>query len=93
MKLPVKYDDLHYTERRKVREEYIRRQGGLCHYCGQPLDGNPSKTIMNMSVKRSLFPPGFFNWPVHLHHSHKTGMTVGAVHNRCNAVLWQYEGE
>lgn len=22
---------------------------------------------------------------------HKTGMTEGAVHNYCNAVMWQYE--
>jgi hypothetical protein len=30
--------------------------------------------------------------PVHLQHSHVTGLTEGAVHAFCNAVLWQYEG-
>ena len=93
MKLPVNYNDIHYTERRKVREEYVRRQNGKCHYCGAPLKGNPTKKIMDKDVNRGLFPTGFFKWPVHLHHSHVTGMTIGAVHARCNAVLWQYEGE
>ena len=35
----------------------------------------------------------FFKWPVHLHHCHDTGMTTGAVHCYCNAVLWQYPGK
>ena len=48
---------------------------------------------MRMYITNSLFPPNFFKWPVHLHHSHDTGMTIGAVHARCNAVLWQYHGE
>jgi hypothetical protein len=41
----------------------------------------------------SLFPKNFLKWPVHLHHSHDTGMTIGAVHSYCNAVLWQYHNE
>jgi hypothetical protein len=28
-----------------------------------------------------------------LHHCHQTGLTIGAVHAKCNAVLWQYHGE
>lgn len=31
-------------------------------------------------------------YPVHLQHNHDTGMTEGAVHARCNAVMWQYLG-
>jgi hypothetical protein len=30
--------------------------------------------------------------PIHLQHDHDTGLTEGAVHAYCNAVLWQYEG-
>ena len=30
--------------------------------------------------------------PIHLQHSHNTGVTEGAVHNYCNAVMWQYDG-
>ena len=93
MKLPVDYNALHYIKRRKVREEYVCRQSGKCCYCGNPLGGDPSKKIMSRGVNLKLFPPGFFKWPVHLHHDHETGMTIGAVHNRCNAVLWQYDGE
>ncbi|AGI61771.1 hypothetical protein VCO139_0016 [Vibrio phage VCO139] len=40
-----------------------------------------------------LFPKNMFQYPIHLHHDHNTGMTIGAVHARCNAVLWEYYGE
>lgn len=93
MDLPVNYNEIHYTERRKVREEYVKRQGGNCCHCGAPLSGEPTKEIKEKWVNRRLFPPNFFKWPVHLHHNHDTGMTIGAVHNRCNAVLWQYHDE
>lgn len=33
----------------------------------------------------------FLQHPIHLQHNHTTGMTEGAVHNYCNAVMWQYE--
>ena len=93
MKLPVKYDDLHYTERRGVREAYIKLQNGLCKHCFRPLDGVPAPEVLNKPVSERLFPKGFFNYPTHLHHSHDTGYTIGAIHAYCNAVLWQYYGE
>ena len=93
MKLPVNYDETHYTIRRKVREEYVRLQGGKCCHCGKPLSGKPSWWIGRKPINNDLFPKGFFNYPVHLHHDHVTGMTIGAVHSHCNAVLWQYHGE
>lgn len=93
MKLPVNYNNIHWTERKKVREEYVRLQKGLCSHCGMPLSGKPLRDIRELPVDKGLFPPNFFKWPVHLHHNHDTGMTIGAVHARCNAVLWQYHGE
>lgn len=93
MKLPVKYNEIPIQERRKVRNEYARLQGGACYFCKQPLDGPPSEEVANKYIKKHLFPRSFFLWPIHLHHSHKDGMTIGAVHNHCNAVLWQYFGE
>jgi len=93
MKLPINYENLHYTERRAVREEYVKQQDGKCSHCGEPLNCKPAGNIVNKHVDKKLFPTGFFKWPVHLHHSHNTGMTIGAVHNHCNAVLWQYHGE
>jgi hypothetical protein len=93
MKLPVNYNEIHWKERRKVREEYIKIQGGKCSFCGQPLSGPTTKKIASMPIHKHLFPPKFFNYPVHLHHDHETGMTKGAVHAQCNAVLWQYYGE
>ena len=93
MDLPVNYEKLTWQERRSVREEYIRRQKGKCHHCGAPLNGPATQEMRSRWVRKSAFPPNFFKYPVHLHHSHDTGMTIGAVHNQCNAVLWQYHGE
>ena len=89
----VNYNELHSSERKKVRELYIKEQGGLCCHCNEPLDKDPAEHIRKLSVNKKLFPPNFFKWPVHLHHDHNTGMTKGAIHNYCNAVLWQYHGE
>ena len=93
MKLPVNYNDTHFTKRRPVREEYVKRQGGRCYHCNTSLDGEPSKKVKTLLIDKDLFPSTMFNWPVHLHHNRNTGMTIGAVHAVCNAVLWQYYGE
>jgi len=94
MNLPVNYKKISFQERRKVREEYVRLQDGKCQYCKRNL-GIPitEKIKRNRPINKSLFPKDFFKWPIHLHHDHNTGMTIGAVHNYCNAVLWQYHGE
>lgn len=91
--LPVNYNTLKWQERKAVREQYIVEQQGLCYHCKNPLDGEPTIEITNQWINRDIFPDGFLRNPVHLHHCHKTGMTFGAVHARCNAVLWQYHGE
>jgi hypothetical protein len=93
MELPVNYNEAKGKQRRLVREEYTRIQDGNCCHCKNPLLGEPSKNVMSKTINKKLFPTGFFSNPVHLHHSHTTGMTIGAVHAVCNAVLWQYHGE
>lgn len=90
---PVDYRGLTQPERAQLRGRYAEAQGGNCSHCGSPLVGEPRPDIAAKPVKKKLFPKNFFKWPVHLHHSHKTGMTIGAVHAQCNAVLWQYHGE
>lgn len=91
--LPVLYDELHWTEKRVVREQYIKLQNGLCYHCNHPLSESPPETILRKKITKSLYPPNFFKHPVHLHHHHKTGYTIGAIHNYCNAVLWEHHGE
>ncbi len=91
--LPVNYEQLPYQDRRLVREQYTRLQGGLCYHCKELLGGPPSTDVQTKSIMRELLPNNFFKYPVHLHHCHKTGVTIGTVHSRCNAVLWQYYGE
>ena len=93
MELPVDYTKLTGYKRRLVREEYVRVQKGLCHYCHAPLTGMAAPKVAIKKVNRKLYPFGFFNNPVHLHHHHTTGMTIGAVHCHCNAVLWEYHDE
>lgn len=93
MHLPVEYDKLDWEQRRVVREKYIKKQLGLCCHCFEPLHDVPWGIMKDFPVKEKLFPRGFFKYPVHLHHSHVTGMTIGAVHCYCNAVLWEYHEE
>ena len=93
MNLPINYDSLTPAERRMVRERYVEIQNGLCAHCHRPLSLEASESVMSLKINARLFPKNFFNWPIHLHHCHNTGMTIGAVHCNCNAVLWQYYGE
>lgn len=92
MKLPVNYNNISIKQKKIIREYYINIQNGLCHFCKQPLNDSPTKNNKYI-INKKLFPKGFFDWPVHLHHDHNTGMTIGAVHCQCNAILWQYYGK
>lgn len=93
MKLPINYSTSSFKVRRMAREQYIVDQEGLCCYCKAPLSGPPEDSVASKRIKERLYPPNFFKHPIHLHHSHVSGMTIGAVHCHCNAVLWEYEGE
>jgi hypothetical protein len=93
MNLPAHYPSLTWQERREVRTQYWANQGGACAHCGEHLTDEPRKDVRDAKINWRLFPPNFTKYPVHLHHCHKTGMTIGAIHARCNAWLWQYKGE
>ena len=92
-KLPLDYTKLHWKERKKVREQYIKEQNNKCIYCKSELSKNPPKEITNKPINLDLFPSNFLDYPIHLQHNHVTGMTEGAIHAYCNAVLWQYENK
>lgn len=92
IKLPAVYCELSPAQRRQVRAEYAERQGGKCMYCDEPLSEVPPKRVTSKRINWKLFPPNFLRHPVHLQHCHISGLTEGAVHAYCNAVLWQYEG-
>lgn len=93
MKLPVVYNDLNWKQRQKVRAEYIKIQNEKCMYCGESIWNEAPMHIKTKEINWSLFPPNFLKYPIHLQHNHDTGLTEGVVHNYCNAVMWQYEGE
>lgn len=91
--LPVNYDSLTALERRLVREQYVIEQNSLCMFCHYDLRGNPPIEVTEKSIDMKLFPKNFLRWPIHLQHDHNTGLTEGAVHAYCNAVMWQYYGK
>jgi hypothetical protein len=93
MNLPVRYDSLTPDQRVRVRRLYITLQNGKCQHCGEPLNGEPPIEVRSYPMAESSFPHSFFSYPIHLHHDHVTGMTVGAVHARCNAYLKRYQGK
>lgn len=91
--LPVNYNELERHQRTAVRKQYIKEQNNLCQYCKRSLDGQPDDLIYQKGIRWDLFPDNFQDYPIHLHHNHETGMTIGAVHMKCNAYLWQYKGK
>lgn len=91
--LPVKYENLQINEKRAVRLQYMKEQSMLCQYCNYSLVEKPSHKVEMAPISWNKFPKGFQKSPIHLHHNHDTEMTIGAVHMRCNAYLWQYKGE
>lgn len=93
MDLPINYDKASQANKKKARLAYIDLQEGLCWFCKTSLDKEPSQEVLSKPINLRLFPKGMLNTPVHLHHDHNTGLTIGAVHSRCNAYLWQYKGE
>ena len=91
--LPADYNKLEWWERKEVREQYIKEQQNMCFYCDERLDQNAPEIITEQRIDWDLFPPNFLKHPIHLQHDHGTGMTEGAVHNYCNAVLWVYHNK
>ena len=89
--LPVDYNKLSWSERKKVRNLYFAKQRGKCLYCSEDLSEQPPIRILNKIINWKLFPENFLKYPIHLQHNHSSGMTEGAVHAYCNAVMWQYE--
>jgi len=90
---PQNYNALSQPKRKALREQYVIAQKGLCWHCQGALTKKPTGQSAKAPIDWKLFPPGFLGHPVHLHHNHVTGMTIGAVHSRCNAWLWQYKGQ
>jgi len=90
--LPIEYSKATPKQRREVREQYIFEQAGLCMWCFSPLEGDPHPQMQKMDINLKLFPPGFLKNPVHLKHNHDSDLTEGAVHAKCNGVMWQYHG-
>lgn len=89
---PQDYTKLTPSERRALRLEYIKEQDNKCFYCNESLNQGAPQEVVSKPINWKLFPPNFLQYPIHLQHDHNTGMTEGAVHAYCNAVMWQYEG-
>lgn len=90
--LPIEYSKATAKQRREVREQYIQEQNGLCYWCLESLEGSPHPNVEKLKLNLKLFPPGFLRHPIHLQHDHDSDLTEGAVHAKCNGVMWQYYG-
>ena len=90
MDLPTDYTKLDWHERKLVREQYVKQQNSKCYFCGEDFNSPAPKNITDKKINWSYFPDNFLKYPIHLQHNHETGMTEGAVHNYCNAVMWQH---
>lgn len=88
--LPADYRGLNWQARRAVRQQYAEMQHNECFYCGGSLNEDTPKELKEIPIDWSLFPQNFLAYPVHLQHNHSTGMTEGAVHSLCNAIMWNY---
>lgn len=88
----VYYSKLTPQQRRTLRVQLVADQKGLCFWCKHRLEEDPPSHIISKPINWSLFPPNFLKYPIHLQHDHKTDLVEGAVHARCNAVMWQYYG-
>jgi len=88
--LPAIYNKLTRLQKIRVREEYIKLQDGNCFWCKESLKLPPPINIQSTEINLNLFPPNMLKYPIHLQHDHSTGLTEGAVHARCNCVMWQY---
>jgi len=89
--LPQNYKQLTQSQRREVRQQYIKLQNNKCDYCGQNIHKAPNHIVKQYKIDWDRFPTFFRKYPIHLQHVHKTGLTEGAVHMYCNAIMWQYE--
>ena len=92
---PQRYRDLNTNQRRKLRDEYVEHFRGRCLYCGLKLDGKPSRIVRDSvdEIEWDDLPggkEGFLSNPIHLHHDHGTGLTLGPVHALCNAHSWHF---
>lgn len=93
MELPQIYKDLSWSDKKLCRELYTLEQDNRCWLCGSHLDDKPSKVYRGYTIHEGRFPSKFFDYPIHLHHDHIIGLTIGVVHAHCNAYLWQYENQ
>jgi hypothetical protein len=88
--LPAQYDKLTWKQRAAARTQYTKLQHYECLYCGGSLYQKPPLEIREIPIDWDLFPPAFLKYPVHLQHNHETGLTEGAIHSFCNALIWNY---
>lgn len=92
--IPAMYDALTWFERRTVREDYIILQKGACYWCKATLTSDtPLHLRERFPLDQRCWGPEFLKHPIHLHHCHRSGLTLGATHAYCNAILAQYYGE
>ena len=65
-KLPVDYTKLHYTDRKKVRLQYIEQQKVCVIIADVLLNEEAPQHIKDTKDKLKLFPTKLLQYPIHL---------------------------
>lgn len=84
LELPTKYSSLTGERKSAVKEAYICLQRDRCWLCGDDLYDPPKFLVENPNYMPLCGNQLAEHSPLHLHHDHKTGLTLGVTHAECN---------
>lgn len=86
LELPTKYSSLSGERLAVVKEAYICLQRERCWLCGGNLYELPNHVVDNPNLIGLCSSQLAEQHPLHLHHNHDTGLTLGVAHAECNII-------
>jgi len=86
LELPIKYSSLSGERLSAVKEAYTCLQRERCWLCGNNLWDLPKYIVENPKLMGLCGNQLAEHSPLHLHHDHDTGLTLGVTHAECNII-------
>lgn len=86
LELPTKYSSLSGERLSAVKDAYICLQRERCWLCGDNLYELPKYIVDNPNYMGLCYNQLAEQTPLHLHHNHDTGLTLGVAHAECNII-------
>ena len=87
LELPTKYSSLSGERLSAVKEAYICLQRERCWLCGNNLYELSKYLVDNPKLMPLCGNELAERYPLHLHHDHDTGLTLGVTHAECNIII------